>query len=200
MLSPERISVLFAGDDALEPALEAAWLDDLSADRRARLESMPDPADRRRSLIAGRLLLRGTQDLALPVHAATHVSTAHCAGRVVCAVSRDTPLGVDVEPLDANPPGRTDLYVNADERTFAGDDPQRLLWLWTRKEAVAKAASRRGLRLLGQIDVRSDRTDCEGRSWLLRPLDLGPGFVAHLACVAPPPPIVIRAHSPESLR
>ena len=192
MLSPERISVLFAGDEPVEPGLEAAWLAELPDARRARIEAMPDPIDRRHSLIASRLLAR--------VPSAGFSSSSHCRGRVVCAVSDSTPVGVDVEPLDASPPGRTDLYLTAAERSMAGDDPRRLLWIWTRKEAVAKASGRRGLRLLGQIDVCADRTDCEGRSWLLLPLDVGPGFVAHLACAAPAPPIVVSPHSPESLR
>lgn len=192
MLSPDRISVLFARDEALDPGVESAWLAALPDVRRRQLEAMTDPADRRRSLIASRLLMR--------VPDAGHSSSSHCPGRVVCAVSGTTPVGVDVEPLHADPPGRTSLYLNAAERAFADDDPHRLLWLWTRKEAVAKAASRRGLRGLGQIDVRGDHAACEGRSWLLLPLDLGPGFVAHLACAAPPPPTVIRAHSLESLR
>jgi 4'-phosphopantetheinyl transferase len=192
MLSPARISVLFAGDEALPSEQESAWLADLSDARRARIEAMPDPSDRRRSLIASRLLMRGPS--------AGHFSSSHCPGRVVCAMSRITPVGVDVEPLDASPPGRTSLYLNPGERAAAGGDPHRLLWLWTRKEAVAKAAGRRGLRMLGQIDVRADLVDCEGKRWHLLPLDLGPGFVAHLACAAPAPPVAIRAHSAESLR
>jgi 4'-phosphopantetheinyl transferase len=192
MLSPERISVLFAGDESLPPALESAWLADLPDTRRTQIETMPDPSDRRRSLIASRLLMRGPS--------ASFTSTSHCRGRVVCAQSRGTPVGVDVEPLDTRPPGRTSLYLNAEERAAAGDDPHRLLWLWTRKEAVAKAAGRRGLRRLGHIDVRSERADCEGRSWHLLTLDLGPGFVAHLACADPVPPIEIQPHSAESLR
>ena len=196
MLSPERISVLFAGDEALDPRLERAWLAGLDDARRARIEAMAEPADRRRSLIASRLLALARPDSAAPLHR----SASHCAGRVVCAVSDAAPVGVDVEPLDADPPGRSSLYLNADERALAHDDPQRLLWLWTRKEAVAKAAGRRGLRGLGQIDVRADRADCEGQSWHLFPLDLGAGFVAHLACAASAPSIEIRSLSAESLR
>lgn len=221
MLSPARISVLFAGDDALstmlDAGLESAWLADLPPPRRSRLEAMPDAAERRRSLIASRLLLRGLREilddpgadlaslrygaegapsLDLPVHFAV----SHCPGRVVCALSTRTALGVDVEPFGAAAPGRTGLYLNAQERASAKDDPERLLWLWTRKEAVAKAAERRGLRLLGQISVLADRTDCAGTVWYLSSLDLGPGFVAHLACADPVARIETRPLSAESLR
>lgn len=200
MLSPERISVLFAGDAALSTELEAAWMRDLPAARRSRIEAMPDPSDRHRSLIASRLLAHGCREFGVDTQAPVPSSASHCPGRVVCAVSGTTPVGVDVEPVDASAPGRTSLYLNAAERAMAGDDPRALLWLWTRKEAVAKAAGRRGLRSLPLIDVRTDTVDCAGRSWRLVALDLGPGFVAHLACAVPAPPIRVRSHSAESLR
>ena len=200
MLSPDRISVLFAGDEALPFELESAWLAELPEARRARIEAMTAPVDRRRSLIGSRLERRARRDIPAGADPALHVSSSHCPGRVVCAVSRATPVGIDVEPRDASPPGRTGLYLNAAERAVAGGDPHRLLWLWTRKEAVAKAAGRRGLRTFGRIDVRTDAVDCEGRTWRLIPLDLGAGFIAHLACAEPVPPIEIRAHSAESLR
>lgn len=217
MLSPERISVLFARDEALDPALESAWLDALPDARRRQLLAMPETSERRRSLLGSRLLLRGVRDvpglsgadlgslrygpdgaghLDLPVR----FSLSHCAGRVLCAVSAGTDVGVDVEPQNAPAPGRTGLYLNAAERAAANGDPRVLLWFWTRKEAVAKAAGRRGLRMLGQLDVRPDEVACAGRTWSLLPLDLGPGFVAHLACAGPTPPVVIRSHSAESLR
>ena len=199
MLSPERISVLFAGDEALAPALETAWMQALSDARRAQIEALPDASDRRRSLIASRLLAYGRREFETGASAPVHSSVSHCPGRVVCAVSAATPVGVDVEPIEANAPGRTSLYLNAAERAAAGD-PRTLLWLWTRKEAVAKAAGRRGLRSLPLIDVRADTADCAGRSWRLVALDLGPGFVAHLACAVPAPPVRIQSLSAETLR
>jgi 4'-phosphopantetheinyl transferase len=200
MLSPERISVLFAGDAELSSALESAWMQDLSDARRRHIEAMPDPSDRRRSLMASRLLAQGIREFGVDTQAPVHSSASHCPGRVVCAVSPATPVGVDVEPVDAPAPGRTSLYLNAAEREMAGDDPRALLWLWTRKEAVAKAAGRRGLRSLPLIDVRADTVGCAGRDWQLMALDLGPEFVAHLACAVPAPSIRVRSHSAESLR
>lgn len=157
MLSPERISVLFAGDEAFSPALETAWMRALSDARRSQIEALPDPSDRRRSLIASRLLTHGLREFGENPGALIHSSASHCPGRVVCAMSAATPLGVDVEPIDASAPGRTSLYLNAAERAVARDGPHALLRLWTRKEAVAKAAGRRGLRSLPLIDVQIGR-------------------------------------------
>jgi 4'-phosphopantetheinyl transferase len=217
MLSPDRISVLFADDEALAPGIEAAWLAEVPVPRRRQLEAMPDASERRRSLIASRLLLRGIRQILGDSHVdlsslrydkdgapgldlPVRFSVSHCPGRVVCALSVHTALGVDVEPLDAAAPGRTGLYLSAQERTVAGDDPRLRLGLWTRKEAVAKAAGRRGLRVLGQISVLSDQAECAGQTWHLAPLDLGPRFVAHLACAAATPLVEVRSHSAESLR
>ena len=74
------------------------------------------------------------------------VSWAHSDGRVVLALARGTPLGVDVETIGSRTPGveLVELALSAEERrTLAALPPAErdpgFLRYWTRKEAVLKA-------------------------------------------------------------
>ncbi|WP_404963109.1 4'-phosphopantetheinyl transferase family protein [Streptomyces sp. 147326] len=74
------------------------------------------------------------------------VSLAHTGELIVVGVSRTGPIGVDAQPADRDvsfdvPPGR---LCTAEERAALAALPEgerraRLLWLWTLKEAYAKA-------------------------------------------------------------
>jgi 4'-phosphopantetheinyl transferase len=77
-----------------------------------------------------------------------YFSISHCTGMVVCAISREWELGVDVEPLDRRAPlDLADRYFCEAERAALLALPQarrasRFFELWTLKEAVVKATGR----------------------------------------------------------
>lgn len=99
-------------------------------------------------------------------------SVSHTARRVAVAVSGDCEVGIDVEDLDA--------------QCDPGPDARQKLEHWTAVEAVLKAAAV-GLRHAREVQV--DRTAMHARfgdrEFFVRPLDLGPGVVAHLATTGP---------------
>lgn len=100
-------------------------------------------------------------------------SISHCEGRVACAVSASSIVGLDVEH---------ESLVR--ERTW--------LQRWTATEAVLKAA---GIGLRSAADVRIDATaatiDGQEPRFILVPLALADGFVACLACSRKPDPLVV---------
>ena len=198
------VSVLISPDVVPSPAREAEWLGRLPSARRAVVCRWPDGRARQRSLLASRLLAEGLRDLGYPAGALASLrhsaqgrpaldlpvdfSLSHCDGRVVCALSTRGPIGVDVESVG---PLRADAfphYLNATERAWAGRSARRFYSVWTRKEAVAKAAGTPGLSALPRIDTagRERGARFEGRLWHTPAVPVGPGHVAHLAVAEAP--------------
>ena len=193
------VSVLVTSESELSPWQEAEWLSDLPPARRARIARWTLRRDRHRSLLASRLLLeqlrrlghprsalatlrypqRGPPSLDLPLA----FSLSHCDGRIAAAVSTEGPVGVDVEKIEPLQAGDFALYLNAAERLWAGESARRFCTIWTRKEAVAKAAGSTGLASLPAIDTSGadDRAIFAGRRWRTTPLAVGAGHVGHVA-------------------
>ncbi|WPB58961.1 4'-phosphopantetheinyl transferase family protein [Xylophilus sp. GOD-11R] len=193
------ILVLIATEFEISPSLEARWLADLPAVRQTEISRWPDRKARHRSLIGSRLLLlslrrfgyaeaclatlrhspssRPTLDLPL------EFSLSHGDGRVVSAVSRTGPIGVDVEAVENLSAQAFGYFLNENERAWAGHDPRRFYSIWTRKEAVAKAAGR-GLADVRSVDTGGAEQGAEfaGKHWQTVALPVGMHYVAHLAC------------------
>jgi 4'-phosphopantetheinyl transferase len=193
------VLVLVTSELELSPSLESEWLNDLPPARRAQIGRWPEQRDRRRSLLASRLLLAQLGRLGHPAAALAtlrypprsrptldlplHWSLSHCAGCIVAAVSTGGPVGVDVEALGGMQASDFALYLNTAERAWAGRSPRRFYSVWTRKEAVAKAAGTNGLPSLPAIDtaIGPRRAAFAGQIWRTAPLALGAGHVGHVA-------------------
>jgi 4'-phosphopantetheinyl transferase len=188
------------------PLLEAQWLGQLPLARRAQLIGRRDGRARLRSLLGSRLLAAGLHrfgygpkalaslsyvpgsrpTVALPID----FSLSHCDGQVVCALSTHGPVGIDVERLGCLTAGDFHVYLNHEERAWAGQSARRFYSVWTRKEAVAKAAGSRGLLdvIKVEVDTRSlaPKAALAGRQWHVREVPVGPDHVAHLALADKP--------------
>jgi 4'-phosphopantetheinyl transferase len=199
---PMCISVLIAPDFVLSPALEACWLDQLPQARRADIRRWPDRRSRHRSLLGHRLLREGLRrlghtgavldSLRYPPHARPTLdlpvdfSVSHCEGRILCALSTDGPIGVDVEAVGELQAKDFPLYLNAAERDWAGESARRFYSVWTRKEAVVKAAGSAGLPAVRDVDTLAG-AQCAGfggQTWRTAEVAVGRGHVAHLAHAA----------------
>ena len=134
------------------------------------------------------------------------LSVSHSGDRVAVAVTRKTPIGVDVEETDArarggDDPGALERYVlsEAEQAAFdtglaPADRRRNFLVIWTRKEAVLKATGD-GLNVsLHDLVVAAPTAPAEVLAWpyagppaavVLRDLDVGPGYVAALAVLGP---------------
>lgn len=193
------IRVLATAEYELPATIESLWLNALPMQRRASIASWPDRRDRQRSLIASRLLSLGLGQLGLDASLASlrqlprakptldlpvDFSVSHCRGRIACAVSTAGPVGIDVEVIDtAITAGGFALYLDRAERDWAGDDARRFALLWTRKEAVAKAAGRAGMADLPAVHLVPDAATAQlqGEDWSTCELRVGRRHVAHLA-------------------
>lgn len=210
MAASMSLSVLITPEFVPSPLIEAVWLAQLPSPRRADVSRWPDPAARRRSLLGSRLLAEGLSRLGhhaaglaslhyppqsrptldLPVD----FSVSHCDGLIVCALSTRGPIGVDVEPLGDLTAGDFNLYLSAAERRWAGGSSRRFYSVWTRKEAVAKAAGSRGLRDMARVDTAAGgkQATFEGRLWRTRSIRVGRGYIAHLALADEPDEVAVQ--------
>ncbi len=209
------VSVLITSEFEFSPSLEAEWLRALPPERQGRIRAWPERRDRQRSLLASRLLLESLRRLG---HAPTALATlrhpprsrptldlplqfslAHCAGRIACAVSTEGAVGVDVEALGRLVAPDFPLYLNPAERAWAGRSARRFYSIWTRKEAVAKAAGTAGLPALPAVDTTpgARRAAFAGRLWRTAPIALGRGWVGHVALADMQSTLSVE-HLPES--
>lgn len=121
---------------------------------------------------------------------------SHAGDLVVCALGQGLSLGVDVEqikPVDLADFQACFLYVEWRSITSDPDPLDRFYRFWTAKESVAKAEGQ-GLHLpLTDILIQDRQAWCQGRPWLLTPLDLAPQHPGHLACDRPTPDPILRS-------
>ena len=204
------VSVLIAPEFTLSPRLEAQWLLDLPPPRRTQIGAWPEAQARHRSLLGSRLLAHGLRrlgfagdvlatlryppqgrpTLTLPVD----FSLSHGEGRIVCAISTQGPVGIDVEMVGNFIAEDFQLYLNAAERAWAGRSSRRFYSVWTRKEAVAKAASERGLREVARVYTtpRAGLATYNGCLWHTIAVPVGRQHVAHLALAVFPRELIFR--------
>jgi 4'-phosphopantetheinyl transferase len=92
---------------------------------------------------------------------ALEFNLSHSGDLALVAVSRDLPVGVDLEHprgfRDEPRMARRICSARELEHLAGPSDPDELLRLWVRKEAVVKATGEGLVRLLGQIDVLNRR-------------------------------------------
>lgn len=203
------LTVLALDEFQAPPARQAAWMAELPAARRAQLQAWPDPRARYRSLLGSRLLREGLLRLGHPASALMRLrypadgkptldlplefSLAHCEGQILCALSDTGPVGVDIEALGILTAADFKLYYSPREREWAGRDPQRFYELWTRKEAVVKAAGTGGLKRLREFEMLGDLADYCGTRWHTAPLAVGAAYIAHVAVAGSvPAPELVR--------
>lgn len=207
------------------PAASQRHLAALTSGERTRLATMPPVAAARAATCRAavrRLLSRyaGIEASALTIITSQHgkprlldchgitFSIAHCRDIGVLAVSRQFDVGVDIEPCER--PVDLDMFAHcvltdAEARRLASMPPQarrtHALRIWTRKEAVLKAAGTGLDRPLNLIDVediaRPVQVAGEQRRWQVRDIPLAHGrWLASVAIDARMeiPQIVVRRY------
>jgi 4'-phosphopantetheinyl transferase len=225
---PAAIVDVVWGDPRELPSLEAL-LDD---NERARLCQLRQPADRERFVAAHgllRLLIAewtGCEPadveltamcrrcggrhgkprlLAAPGAPQLHLSLAHAGDRVVVAVTRAGPVGVDVEAhAKTGFEGFDEIALSPSERVSVDElgESQRLCartMMWVRKEAALKATGDGLMVSPRDLVVSSPDESARLLGWYgeaaptaiqLRDLDIGADHEACIAVIAETPPIV----------
>jgi 4'-phosphopantetheinyl transferase len=232
MMTPhEPIDLWYVFVDKIDAQLSDEYLALLPHDERQQIRRFSHEPSRRQSL-ASRVLMRtvlasylgedpwslrfhrnkyGKPSLEPPSKPALEFNLSHTHGLVVCAVTRQHALGVDVEPCQR----RTD-YLGLARRFFArpeitlleqrtpAEQPRTFIELWTLKEAFIKA---RGMGLSLPLDSFAfelapgqtpkiellDRSEGGARDWQFAQLEMKGEYQMALAVERPAStPLVIR--------
>ena len=116
-----------------------------------------------------------------------HFSIAHSGAYVLCAVSDQQPVGVDIERIRPIELAEMEPSFSPSDwqAILANDNPRRYLFdYWTRKEAAIKADGR-GLLVVDRVELQENQARIEDTVWHLLDLPIGPGHVAYLATPEP---------------
>lgn len=110
---------------------------------------------------------------------------SHSGTRIVCVVSREIELGVDLEHKTSqiDPDAFKQVFSQAEwEYLMSAEGNLDLFYrLWTRKEAVIKADGR-GLAIpLGKVDILNDSIILEGQPWFISDLGLDSNYSTSIA-------------------
>ncbi|WP_455366047.1 4'-phosphopantetheinyl transferase family protein [Kaarinaea lacus] len=119
---------------------------------------------------------------------------AHSANIAACAVSLDSPLGIDTETTGIHSAKLLRHVFNESELALIQNDNRHFLDLWVKKEAVAKASGD-GVRAMKAIALDQERAHYNEQQWYLRRLLLDANEVSYLACQQAQPDIKLQEHA-----
>jgi 4'-phosphopantetheinyl transferase len=109
---------------------------------------------------------------------------SHSGDLVVCAISDDCQVGVDVERVDEIALSDfKNIWTDAEWQDIQSPGNGLTLFYryWTMKEAAIKADGR-GLNIsLPDVILEKDKATIAGATWMLRELFLDPSYVAHIS-------------------
>jgi len=156
------------------------------------------------NFLMGRILLKkGLEDLGMAgqFHQIGYMKTgkpflknvffniSHTDNLVVCAISNEGEIGIDVEKM--NPLELSDFKASFtnDEWEAINTSPfpvKQFYWYWTRKESIIKAlgVGLSHLHLL-EIDPSKNHFNANGKKWHLEGLGFGTGFSGALCSESP---------------
>ena len=111
-------------------------------------------------------------------------SISHADDYVMCAVSKTTRVGIDIEKMrdiciDDYSISLSDTEL--EELTNSTHSISDFFTLWTKKEAISKANGKGLAILLPDMIIGNDSATCEQTAWNLKKLSINPEYMAHIA-------------------
>ena len=111
-------------------------------------------------------------------------SISHADDYVMCAVSKTTRVGIDVEKMrdicmDDYSISLSDKEL--EDLTNSTNPISDFFSLWTKKEAISKANGKGLAILLPEMEIAFDTATCGQTVWNLKELVINPEYVAHIA-------------------
>jgi phosphopantetheinyl transferase len=121
---------------------------------------------------------------------------SHSEDIVVVAMSTSLRVGVDIEKIRKLKYLNFKMVLSADELTQIRQTPELFFNLWSKKEAVVKAANTAGIARMREVELDKEQAMLDDVCWYIRSLSklmgLQDTFSAHLATSKPATDIVLK--------
>jgi 4'-phosphopantetheinyl transferase len=109
---------------------------------------------------------------------------AHSANYVICAISKQTRVGIDIEKIRKIKLDNFNVFLSKEElkEIQASKNPNRQFFiLWAKKEAVSKADGQGLGTLLPSIHVKKKSAICNKQKWNLSKLSINNNYSSFIA-------------------
>jgi len=117
---------------------------------------------------------------------------SHSGDFILAAISQSVTLGVDVEKIKELKRLSFKRVMSSEELAKIQEQPRLFFDLWSKKEAVVKAADTVGLARMGDVSLNGSNANLDGRSWYLKTLELDEAYVINLATSEPVDEVIVK--------
>jgi 4'-phosphopantetheinyl transferase len=206
----------------IDELLMDQWLSELSSQKRQSVQRLLNHSDRMTSLFALRLLKMCAQDESIdnfklcdvqypdkgkPVWKNNNCffdfNISHSNGLILIAVSKTVKVGVDVEKIRELKRLSFKMVMLPEEITRIKETPCLFFDLWSKKEAVVKAADTAGVSRMRDIKLNEDEAILDEKKWCLKNVSLNdqldPQYAIYLATSEPVAELIIKGVSIDEL-
>lgn len=217
-----RVRLYFIGRHAdqkpvqLSKALTAQWITELPLTKQASIQRLLNDSDRISTLLGLRLLKLCAQDENMPDFKLSDIqypdsgkpvwqsktnhkfdfNISHSDNLVVVAASKKMKVGVDVEKIRELKRLNFKMVMRPEELAKIHETPGLFFDMWSKKEAVVKAADTAGIMRMRDVVLKKDMANLDERQWHLKPvakqMNLDNQFSVHLATSAPVDNLIIK--------
>jgi 4'-phosphopantetheinyl transferase len=106
---------------------------------------------------------------------------AHSGAYVVCAISEEIEIGIDIEKKRRKKFPDIPLAFTDTENAMIDNCPDKLYDFWTKKEAIVKAEGRGLLHKLSTMETSEGITCLNGKQYTTMEIAIDPDYACHIA-------------------
>ena len=195
----------------LDTMLEEQWLSALSLQKKASIQRLLFYRDRMTSLSGLRLLNICAQDEGLENFKLNDVqypdtgkpfwennngfydfNISHSGNFILIAASTTIKIGVDVEEIRQLKQLNFKRVMSHKELVKIQQRPVLFFDLWSKKEAVVKAANTVGLARMSDVKLKQDVAMLDGKTWYLKSIDLDEQYAINMASSDPVGELIVK--------
>lgn len=184
----------------IDEILAKQWLSELSIQKQASIQRLLHYQNRVTSLAGIRLLILYAQDEGIRNFKLTDVqypvtgkpfwennnaffdfNISHSGNLILMTASATLKVGIDVEKIRQLKNFNFKRVMSADELAEIEQSPVLFFDLWSKKEAVVKAANTAGMTRMRDVSLKHNMAALDGKQWFLRNIVLDNQYAINMA-------------------